>query len=332
MPRLAFNEGGSFSDGPTAAFSPVDRPSCAVGDVDGNGWKDILCITGRRFGTSVNHHELSWDVAGPNPRFDRKVGGIADPLGRGRSVALIRLDRDRLPEAFVLNQPEREDVYPSTNRFYRNVRGTFRSAPGVGLDRAVGGHCAEATDIDGDGDQDLLVCERFPADGGRPGLRIYRNEGGKLRNRTARLGIKPVGDIDVTMADVTGDGKRDLIQQATNRLRVSRRAGSGFRLIYELRLDKAVAVAAGDVNGDKRADIYIARGGQKSNAADRLLVNKGGGKGFTSVRIPQAGPKKGRGDDVVAIDHDKNGLTDFLVLNGRGKSAGPIQLLASFRD
>jgi hypothetical protein len=107
---------------------------------------------------------------------------------------------------------------------------------------------------------------------------------------------------------------------------------SGFRLIYELRLDKAVAVAAGDVNGDKRADIYVARGGQKSNAADRLLVNKGGGKGYTSVRIPQAGPKKGRGDDVVAIDHDKNGLTDFLVLNGRGKAAGPIQLLASFRD
>ena len=331
LPKLALNVGGSFADAPTTAFSAVDRHSCDVGDVDANGWKDIICITGRRFGTSINHHELSYDVAGPNPRFDRKVAGIADPLGRGRDVAFIKLDRNDYPDVLTVAQPEREDVYPSTNRFYRNFRGTFRSAPGVGLDRPVGGYCADGRDIDGDGDQDLLLCERFPANGGTPGLRIYRNEGGKLKNRNGVLGVKPIGDRDVALADVNGDGKRDLIQLAGNRVRVSKRVSGGFKKIAEIKLDKTVALATGDVNGDKRADIYVVRGGSDINRADRLLVNNGWGTRWTSVKIPQAGPNNGRGDDVVALDYDRNGLTDFVVLNGKGKDAGPIQLLASFR-
>ena len=329
-PKLALNNAGTFSDAPNTAFSLVDRHDCDVGDVDANGWLDILCITGRRYGTSINHHELSYDVAGPDPRFDREVGGIADPLGRGRNVALIRLDRNRFPEAFMVSQPEREDVYPSTNRFYRNVRGTFRSAPQVGLDRPVGGYCADGIDVDGDKDEDLLLCARFPVGGGTPGLRVYRNQGGKLVDRTKALGVKPIGDLDVTMADVNGDGKQDLIQLGGNRVRVSVRTRTGFRKVYEGKTNKAQAVAAGDVNGDKRADIYIVRGGLDLNRADQLLVNNGKGTRFTSVKIPQAGPKNGRGDDVVALDYDRNGLTDFVVVNGKGKNAGPIQLLASF--
>ncbi len=330
-PKLALNEGGTFSDGPNTAFSLVDRHDCDVGDVDNNGWLDVLCITGRRYGTSINHHELSYDVAGPNPRFDREVAGIADPLGRGRSVALIRLDKNKYPEAYMVSQPEREDVYPSTNRFYRNVRGSFRSAPGIGLDRPIGGYCADGIDVDGDKDEDLLLCARFPVGGGTPGLRIYRNQGGKLLDRTRAVGVKPIGDIDVTMADVNGDGKDDLIQLASNRVRVSVRKGASFKKVYERKTDKAQAVAAGDVNGDKRADIYIVRGGTDINRADQLLVNNGKGTRFTSVKIPQAGTRKGRGDDVVALDYDKNGLADFVVLNGKGKAAGPIQLLASFK-
>jgi FG-GAP-like repeat len=331
MPKLALNSAGTFSDAPNTAFSPVDRHTCDVGDVDANGWKDIICITGRRYGTSINHHELSYDVAGPNPRFDREVAGIADPLGRGRDVTFVKLDKDAYPEVLTVAEPEREDVYPSSNRFYRNQKGTFKSAPGVGLDRPVGGYCSDGRDIDRDGDQDLLLCARFPTDGGTPGLRIYRNEGGRLRDRTAALGVKPIGDRDVTMADVTGDGKKDLIQLAGNRVRVSRFRNGTFRKIAEFKVDKTVAVAAGDVDGDKRADIYVVRGGTSSNRADRLFINNGKGTGFTSVKIPQAGLHNGRGDDVVALDYDKNGLTDFIVLNGRGKAYGPIQLLASFR-
>ncbi len=78
-------------------------------------------------------------------------------------------------------------------------------------------------------------------------------------------------------------------------------------------------------------DLYLVRSHRSDNLDDILLVNDGKGRAFTSVSIPQAGLKNGKGDDVVAIDHDRNGLTDFLVLNGDGDDPGPIQLLASFR-
>ena len=329
-PRLALGGPDGFSSAPGSAFSATDRHGCDAADVDKDGFRDILCATGRRYGTSINHHELSLEPAGPEPRFDREAAGIADPLGRGRTVAFIRLDDDAYPEVLVVDQPEREDAYRGTNRFYRNVGGQFVSAPEVGLDRPVGGYCADGVDVDGDKDQDLLLCARFPYDGRQPGLRIYRNDNGTLRERSRAMGVVPIGDIDVTLADVTGDGRRDLIQLAGNRLRVSRRTSDGFKKVYQLSIDKAIAVAAGDVNGDRKADIYIVRGGQDRNRPDRLLLNDGNGRSFTSLKIPQAGTGAGRGDDVVALDYDKNGLTDFVVLNGRGRDPGPIQLLAAF--
>ena len=39
----------------------------------------------------------------------------------------------------------------------------------------------------------------------------------------------------------------------------------------------------------------------------------------------------GQADDVVPIDHDQNGLTDFLVLNGKGAGKGPLQLISFYR-
>jgi microcompartment protein CcmK/EutM len=47
------------------------------------------------------------------------------------------------------------------------------------------------------------------------------------------------------------------------------------------------------------------------------------------MAIPQAAT--GRGDDAVAIDHDGNGLEDFVVLNGNN-ARGPIQLIAFYEQ
>jgi hypothetical protein len=92
-------------------------------------------------------------------------------------------------------------------------------------------------------------------------------------------------------------------------------------------MSDAWAIAAGDASGDGRADIYIVRGNDKNNKPDRLLVSRNGGKRFASVAIPTTA--RGSADDVFALDYDKNGLMDFVVLNGRTR-AGPVQLLASF--
>jgi hypothetical protein len=327
-PRLALNKRGRFSNAPTSAFGSIDRHGCDLGDLNGDGDKDIVCAVGASRGKAVKRHELSLKPWLSGRKLARDVLGISDPFGRGRHVGVLRLDNDRYPEVFVANAPDRDDGFPGYNRFYRNESGRLVPAPEMGLDTSHGANCVEASDVDGDGDEDLVYCTQYGFGGRAPGLRFMRNEGGVLKDRTKRLEIGQIGDIDVAFADVTGDGRKDLIQLAPTRLRVSKWTSAGYRRIYELALTDAWAVAAGDASGDKRADIYVVRGNDRENKPDRLLVSKNRGTKFRSVKIPQT--KYGRADDVFVLDYDKNGLKDFVVLNGRTRK-GPVQLLASFK-
>jgi hypothetical protein len=75
-------------------------------------------------------------------------------------------------------------------------------------------------------------------------------------------------------------------------------------------------VAAADVNGDDRPDIYVLRGAKDANPPDQIYLNDGSGTGFTQMRsIPST--SKGQAEFVAPINYDGNGLTDFLVLNGQ---------------
>jgi hypothetical protein len=326
-PRLYLGRKGGFELAPDTSFGIVDRHGCTASDADRSGTLDIFCTVGRGRGTALHRHELSLDPAGADPRLARGALGASDPFGRGRAATFIHLDGDRYPELFVTTLPDRVDGMPGPNRLFRNLGGRFVPAPELGLDRHVGGDCAVAADIDGDGDEDLLHCVSAPDDGRPGGLRIRRNESGRLPDRSRALGVAPIGDRDVLVADLTGDGRPDLVQLGSDRLRVSRGTRSGFVPRFEVRVRRGVALGAGDADGDGYPDLYVVTAGP-GNWPDHLLLNRRKGRAFVSVRIPQAAD--GGGDDVLVLDYDQNGLADFLVLNGLPRS-GPVQLLASFR-
>jgi hypothetical protein len=307
-------------------FTVVDRHGCDAADIDGNGLADIYCATGKVRGTATGRHELSMNVTGPGAEVLKGSLGAADPLGRGRYVTFIDYDSDGDDDLFIANGKRRVDALPRGNRFYKNTGGRFIPAPQVGLDSTVGSRCLWSGDIDRDGDEDLLSCVIDPLDGRRTGVRFYRNEKGKLVERSANRSIAPMGDIDVAVADVTGDKRPDLIQLSPTRLRVSRQTNNGFVKIFERSTTDAVAIAVGDVNKDGLADIYVLRGGKTKNKQDYLLVAKDNGRAFKPVSIPQT--SKGEADDVLALVFDHNGRTDFVVLNGASKP-GPVLLLAT---
>ena len=60
------------------------------------------------------------------------------------------------------------------------------------------------------------------------------------------------------------------------------------------------------------------------NTADVLLHNNGDGTDFTTIGVPSSG--KGSPQDVIALDWNGDGRSEFLVLNGF-RGAGPVQLI-----
>jgi FG-GAP-like repeat len=164
---------------------------------------------------------------------------------------------------------------------------------------------------------------------GTYGLHILRNVKGRLVDVTATSGISKRQAVDAIAVDVDGDHQLDLVEVTPYELRIHFRRHGRYVLGYTRPLKDGVAVAAGDVDGDGDKDLYIVQGTRTKQRPDLLLRNRGDGRGFSPMAVPRA--LDGSAESVTALDYDHNGLTDFLVLNGKGALyPGPVQLLAFF--
>jgi hypothetical protein len=342
QPRLYENSGnGHFEETNQGMFAPTDRHGCDAADVNGDGLKDIFCTEGAAHGTSTKRNELY--IQRPDHTFADQAGeyGVLDPFGRGRSGRFFDANGDSRPDLFLANNPTRGDGLPSPNRFFINQLGNaFHSAPEYGLELETslqGSNNVSVGDLDQDGWQDLLMITP-------EGLRVYHNEQGKGFTEVAAtvgLGQSPQ---DLTLADVNGDSWLDVIEVEPNKLSVfvntSRKFSnvmSSYSSVFSTTLQYGDSVAAGDVNGDNRPDIYVMRGSDTAgnNAPDQVYTNDGDGANFTRMSsIPST--SQGEANFVAPIDYDGNGLTDFLVLNGGGEKesgpAGPVELIAFFSN
>jgi hypothetical protein len=328
---LALNRGGRFRSPPGEPFPRYDRHGCTVGDVNGDERPDMYCATGARRGASLKLNEL-WLQAPDGTFTDGSVVQQAgDPLGRGRFVSFFDLDHDAYPDLFVANKPPRTDGLPSRHLVLINPDGTrYLPRTTEGFDDGGGADCLRAVDLDRDGWEDLLLCEKVLNRRRGYGLRFLRNERGTLRDRTARLGIEREQDRDALAVDLNGDRRPDLVEVTPANVLISLQERSGrFVRSSRLGITGGLGVAAGDADGDGDQDLYFVRGSRAGNLPDRLMLNSGDGIGFTDFPIPQV--QAGRADSAIPIDHDRNGLTDFLVLNGKG-GRGPVQLVAFFRE
>ncbi len=321
--RLYHNQGdGTFIEVNRGTFPRNDRHDCAWGDVDQDGRLDAYCTLGADHGTGTGLNEL-W-MQQPDGTFVNRASayGVTDPFGRGRHATFVDVDHDPYPDLFVGNHYPRTDGRTSPNRLYINQGGTsFRDAPEFGLDKEVGGYCAQAADYDGDGWEDLLVC-------GRKALKLYRNDGGVIyRDVSLSVGIDGFWRGAV-LADFDGDGRPDLARVRPGSVQVRlQRSGTFTTQVLGRSLDAGRDLAAGDLDGDGDLDLYVLQGadGTVNNRPDLMLLNDGAGTAFTQTAIPLT--TRGRGDAVASIDRDGDDADEFIVLNGEGSASGPIQLI-----
>ena len=327
--RLYANDGaGHFIETNKGVFRPTDRHGCDAADVNHDGLQDIFCTVGAALGTQPKSNELYVQRSG-NTFVDQAAKyGLLEPFSRGKSGVFLHANADANPDLFVGNEIERADGMPTPNRLFLNQTGAaFHYAPTFGLEREVGdgaptGGGPDAIDFNKDGWQDLLI------ETGGSGLRLYRNNSGTGFTDVAKsvgLGQSPK---DAIIADVNGDAWPDVVEVTADELSVMINSNGAYSKAFSVPLSFGLAVASGDVNGDARPDIYVMRGNSSAgNEPDQVYLNDGTGRSFSQMAsIPSTG--QGRAESVFPIDHDGNGLTDFLVLNGNGEAQGPVQLIS----
>jgi membrane-associated phospholipid phosphatase len=229
------------------AYAPNDRGGVdvAAGDVDGDGTPDV--ITGAAAGAP--HVKV---FSGRDGRELRSFYAFDPALTSGVSVAAGDVDGDG-----------RADIIAGSGNRIRVFGG--RDAAVVleltAFTPELGGLSVAAGDVDGDGRADVIA---GAGPGGGSHVRVFRGaDGAELRSFYA---FEPgyTGGVDVAAGDVDGDGRADVVLGARGaggpHVRVVGADGRELRSFYAFDPGYAggVTVAAGDLDGDGRADVIAA--------------------------------------------------------------------------
>ncbi|MHC4844671.1 MAG: FG-GAP repeat domain-containing protein, partial [Planctomycetota bacterium] len=143
---------------------------------------------------------------------DGELTNIVESLGSG--AVFLDHDGDGLLDVYLVQTAWLEGVSdgeppkdPPRNALFRNVGdGRFQDVTDrAGVGDTGFGLAAVAADYDGDGRQDLYVCNAGPN-------RLYRNLGdGRFEDVTGRAGVGDTGfGLAAVAADYDGDGRQDL--------------------------------------------------------------------------------------------------------------------------
>lgn len=240
---LLGNGDGSFTAGPSQPLSIFGANSVTIGDLDHDGWPDVVvaaggCITSCFGGMAILLGTGGGDIAppiagpsfvytGPSVLEDFNQDGNLDFVGGISSeTAVVLLGRGD---------------------------GTFD----VGSFLSLGVNAIEAGYLNADAYPDLVIGGTVFS-GSNPGVRFLMGDGhgGFATPVFTSVPGRLVGDLAI--ADLDGDGHQDVAWLGHGVVQVARGNGLGqFSTAVEYGSGGAVGIAVGDLNGDSRPDLAL---------------------------------------------------------------------------
>jgi len=205
--KLYRNDGnGNFSVISGTPFDGVYRSSIAFVDIDGDNDQDVL-ITGANASNQKKANLYRNDGSG---NFSLEAGTPFDGVHYS-SVAFADLDGDTDKDLLITGKNSANETI---SKLYRNNgNGSFSLIAGTPFDGVYNSSVA-FTDIDNDGDNDVLITgQKSSSD---PISKLYINNGNAIFSLLENTPFDGVYYSSVVFSDVDGDNNQDLLINGLN--------------------------------------------------------------------------------------------------------------------
>jgi hypothetical protein len=310
-----------------------DRHFCVTMDVNSDGRDDLICTVGAVSGRGKGYTELYMTLPNGTLNFLKGVqphGLQKYPTMRTRVAAALRNNKGTKTYVFIGTQgSKREDGGSNLHRMFRNVytrAGAFPyfvEVPGPWTSKLFPATCAHAGDFTGDRRDDLIVCDPT-------GVSLLVRQG--LNHQFTRVAMPTRSDYvkfwkKVRLADVTGDGRVDLVVITSHEPRNFVRVFKGqkaspyfdFKNPYYERTLKwtATDVEVLDVNRDGTADLYVV---QVNDAKGQFC---GPHKAVVTLPDDVIPPRDGA-RDLLLLGNGRNGLFTAVEMQHSQPGCGSI--------
>ena len=275
--KLYTNDGdGNFSELIGTPFDGVQFGSIAFADVDGDSDQDVL-ITG----STSDFEEISklYQNDGDG-NFSELIGTPFDGVTTS-SIAFADVDGDN--DLDVLITGKNNDLEPIAKLYSNDGLGNYTEVIGTTL-VAVSRSAIAFADIDGDGDQDVLITgEEFSP---IPATQLYTNDG--LGNFTEIVDfpfsfLLGVQSGSVAFADIDEDGDQDVLITGSNfnglehvaKLFTNDGLGNFTEITGTPFIGVRGSIAFADVDGDNDQDVLLTGFNNDSEGVAKLYINDG---------------------------------------------------------
>ncbi|MEM1448813.1 MAG: VCBS repeat-containing protein [Planctomycetota bacterium] len=294
--RISWSEnlgGGTFGP-PTTITAAVSRPQdLHVADVDGDGDPDLLSA-------SFFDDKVAWYANDGTGSFGAQQVLSLSTDG-ALSVHTADLDGDGDPDVVAAARFGNEIV-----TFENLGGGSFGPKVVVSSGSAIDPTDVLPSDLDGDGDPDLVVSEFNSGQ-----IAWYENMGSGSFGPERVISTHASGAVNVDAADLDGDGDVDVLSASSSNNTVAwyeNLGGGSFgpQQVLSAAAIGAAAVAAEDLNGDGNPDVLFASSGDDTVAwFENLGAASFGPQQRISIQVDTA-------VDVTAADLDGDGDPDVL--------------------
>jgi Na+-translocating ferredoxin:NAD+ oxidoreductase RnfD subunit len=343
LTNVASSAGLDFKQG-SFRFGMTDEATAMMGggvcwlDYNNDGWLDLFAVN-----NYSDSQFAQWSEHGgaPTGALFRNVRGVFVNVTKSTHVGLPIRGEGCVAADF--DGDGHTDLYVSTATddvlFWNNGDGTFTEGARKAGVVSFGWHSGAAvTDVNGDGRPDLFVAgysnmaapiqtsiKGFPSN--YQGVRdeLFLNEGDRrFREVGAQAGLDPKPydhSLGAVFLDANGDGRPDLYvanDEDPNRLYLNEPGGPlGFHFVDVAKTkgvndaNAGMGVAATDVNGDGRADLFVTNSRRQTNAA-----YASNGTGFKDVRKSFAFGVNPTGWGDSWVDLRNSGTNELVVANG----------------